>query len=271
MKVQIPALLSHYTTLAGFIGIIESNRLWASNASFLNDKMELLHGLQAAQTAVNGKAKLAEDRWLAAMVEVLTELKNDGLLNTYISCFCPQSDVLSLWRGYGGGQQGISVTFEGIKLEKWLAKSKAEPSAVIYAKVSTVSKFRAELKKELKEEVEWEDLLGEEYTAEEVKKNVKKLMSKLLPRFKHLGFKDEREFRFVVHKRGNNEVKFRVKNSTIVPYVELGVGSIRLPITSVTIGPSSDMLLTKKSVEVFLRANGYQDVEVCTSEVPYRD
>jgi hypothetical protein len=36
-------LLYHYTDAGGLMGILESQRLWASNAAYLNDPTELLH------------------------------------------------------------------------------------------------------------------------------------------------------------------------------------------------------------------------------------
>ena len=36
-----PEVLYHYTTLQGLMGIVKSNRIWASNAHYLNDVNEI--------------------------------------------------------------------------------------------------------------------------------------------------------------------------------------------------------------------------------------
>jgi hypothetical protein len=266
--VKIPEELTHYTTLSGLMGIIESNTLFASSASFLNDKSELIHGLEAGKLAVQGKTADAERKWIKAVIEELNEIEDNGLTDVFITCFCKKHDVLSLWRGYGGAEQGVAVTFDGPSIAYRLRRAKSLPAEVIYAQVTTVQKFRVELKKAINDLREWEETAGEQ-DEDELKKDAKKLVAKLLPRFKHYGFHDEREFRFVVHGGDGGDVRFRTKGSVIVPYIALPIGD-RLPINFITVGPGNDVGLTQKSVEHYLRAKGYSDVEVHSSKVPFR-
>lgn len=249
------------------MGILQNKVLWASNALFLNDKSELLHGFEAAKVAVKVSTASTERKWIKAVIEELGNIEANGLADVFITCFCEQHDVLSLWRGYGGTEQGVSVTFDATRLIRRLAKSSAHPAEVIYAEVTTVQKFRNELKKEIAELIEWNDVA--QLTEDEVKKDAREMIAKLLPRFKHNGFRDEREFRFVVQNAEESEVKFRAKGSVIVPYIELPIGP-KLPIEFITIGPGRDVELTQKSVERYLRAHGYKDVEVNYSKVPFR-
>ena len=81
-----------------------TGQLWASNVSFLNDRRELKHGLEASLEAVNILA--GGDRaslWNKALIAAAKSLKEDELPNTYAVCFCGNADILSQWRGYGGG------------------------------------------------------------------------------------------------------------------------------------------------------------------------
>lgn len=264
-----PTELTHYTTLSGLLGIVESNTLWASHAAFLNDKSELLHGFEAAKMAVKGKTALAEHKWINAVIDEIGIIESDGLSDVFITCFCERHDVLSLWRGYGGVEQGVAITFDGPKIARRLKTANSLPVEVIYALVTTVKKFRETLRAEIKDLSEWEDVAGE-YTAAELKADARKIVAKLLPRFKHNGFRDEREFRFVVHGADATAVKFRAKGSIVVPYIVLPLGDAKLPIKFVTVGPGHDAELTKKSVELFFRSKGYANIEVRSSEVPYR-
>ncbi len=40
---NVPVFLYHYTNAAGLNGIISSNRMWATNISYLNDSSEILY------------------------------------------------------------------------------------------------------------------------------------------------------------------------------------------------------------------------------------
>jgi hypothetical protein len=94
-------------------------------------------------------------------------------------------------------------------------------------------------------------------------------VSALLPRFKHIGFKDEREWRCAIQRNVDQHgLQFRVARNKIVPFIAIGSGSEPLPITAVRIGPGPDQVLTAKSVEIFLEANGLK-VPVKRSEVPF--
>jgi hypothetical protein len=267
MNNKLPEQLTHYTTLAGLMGIVENKVLWASNALFLNDKSELLHGFEAAKLAVKVNASLAEKKWIKAVIEELGNIEANGLADVFITCFCERHDVLSLWRGYSGVEQGVAVTFDGPRIARQLGKAKSRPAQVIYAEVTTVQKFRSELKKEIADLLEWDEVgdLG----PEEIKEDARKLVAKLLPRFKHYGFRDEREFRFVLYGADESDVRFRTKNNIIVPYIALPIGP-SLPIKFITIGPGNDTELTRKSVERYLQSKGYKDIEVHSSKVPFR-
>jgi len=95
-------------------------------------------------------------------------------------------------------------------------------------------------------------------------------ISRLLPKFKHLGFKDEREWRYVVQKDiPPHDMKFRVMQNKIVPYIEIGASDTKFPIRSIRIGPGADQELTARSVETFMKAHKY-DIEITLSEVPFR-
>ncbi len=95
-------------------------------------------------------------------------------------------------------------------------------------------------------------------------------VSGLLPRFKHWGFRDEQEWRFVLQKKVmKEELSFRISENKMVPYIVIGNAKEPLPIKSVRVGPGSDQELTAKSIKAFLDAHGY-NVKVKTSDVPFR-
>ncbi|WP_371869645.1 hypothetical protein [Duganella flavida] len=150
------------------------------------------------------------------------------------------------------------MTFDGPKIARRLKTANSLPVEVIYALVTTVKKFRETLRAEIKDLSEWEDVAGE-YTAAELKADARKIVAKLLPRFKHNGFRDEREFRFVVHGADATAVKFRAKGSIVVPYIVLPLGDAKLPIKFLTVCPGHDAELTKKAWSSF---SGQKDTQI---------
>lgn len=265
-----PTNLSHYTTLTGLEGIVRTRSLWASNASFLNDRSELTHALDASKKAIKmlSSAK-ALQAWGPAIETAFDELRKGRQAQSYVACFCSDDDNLSQWRGYGGAVQGVSLTFEQAALTRRLKKDTAHLQQVVYAKLSTAQKLRDALEAELRDIAELEEILGAS-DEEEQQADILARISRLLPKFKHLGFKDEREWRYVVQKDiPPNGMQFRVLQNKIVPYIEIGTNKTKLPIRSIRVGPGTDQELTARSVETFMKAHGY-DVEVTLSEVPFR-
>lgn len=267
-----PKTLTHFTTLSGLHSIVQSKQLWASNVSFLNDRRELKHGLDASLAAIKiiiGSS--AYQRWNDALRSVVHHLEAGEIPNTYALCLCARSDVLSQWRGYGGGVQGVSISFDQDKLTASLKPEKARLCRVIYANFSTVSKVRKSLRSEL-DALNYTAKVTSALTPKESEIEARVIVDRLLPQFKHLGFSEEREYRYVVQQRTiRDDVKFRANGNVLVPYIHLPRSSSDdFPIVKVTVGPGKDQILTKESIELFLRKYGYATVKVVLSDVPYR-
>lgn len=260
------SVLAHYTNLAGFVGVVESSTIRASNVAFLNDREELLHGLKCAKEALSRMLKDAALKdWKAALGKAAAEIESGRLPNTYAACFCEKSDLLSQWRGYGGREQGVCLVFDRKGLDALRPKKKSFLTPVQYGFVRGKSAMRQSLKDRLLA-IEADDLIG--LSAEERRTHIFDLISEMIPRFKHIGFSAEYEWRLVVqHETLRNSVKFRPSGNILIPYIEIAGGV--LPLKYVRVGPGNDVDLTVRSVQMFLEANGY-DVPVRTSSVPFR-
>lgn len=101
---------------------------------------------------------------------------------------------------------------------------------------------------------------------------------------KHHGFQDEQESRILTEVHPSWKfVLYRPGPFGLVPYVELGIPQKNefapdgkqkmdlLPIRSISIGPTPYRDEAKASLQQFLDFYGYHDVEVYTSEIPYRN
>lgn len=259
--------LSHYTNLAGLIGIIESNQFWASNVAFLNDREELVHGIKCARRALN---QILEDRklvnWQSAIQYVVKEVESGRMPNTYATCFCERSDLLSQWRSYGGNEQGVCLVFDRAGLGNLITGRRSFLAPVQYGLISGKTHLRKDLQERLL-------IIGEEALTSmgenEKRGKVYDALSELIPRFKHKGFEGELEWRLAVqHRTLRSSVRFRANRNVVVPYITLGREEL-LPLKRIRIGPGHDIELTQRSVVQFLDAKGY-NVPVLTSTVPFR-
>jgi len=111
--------------------------------------------------------------------------------------------------------------------------------------------------------------------------NFVKVINIYYPFFKNESFKSEEEIRLVYYDDHSNStlkpiIKYRVPNSNmIVPYFNSQDlipenKQVKLPISKVIIGPVANRKWIKESVRFFLDNNGYENVDIEDSEVPYR-
>lgn len=108
--------LSHYTTLAGLMGIVASGCIFASDLRFMNDPTEFTYGCDLLGEQWR-QLKRGSYSAIPPKVERMAELALDSLSNasfpfaTFVACFTEAPDSLSQWRGYGG-VDGVSISLE---------------------------------------------------------------------------------------------------------------------------------------------------------------
>ena len=98
------------------------------------------------------------------------------------------------------------------------------------------------------------------------------MISQVTPFFKHRGFREEAEYRIVIRTLcGDNKIKFRTNEKMIIPYIPiLLTGENKLPLREIKVGPCEDFTLVRKGIELLLTVNGYSDVNITLSTIPYR-
>lgn len=127
-----PLTVYHYTTPTGFKGIVQDRKIWASDASYLNDSSEGRYGReivgQELLSFVKDYGPTNTERWFNAdgspkvdravgikhaLLEILLDRvveKDSGSI--YVACFCSDDNLLSQWRTYGSAGGGFSIGFE---------------------------------------------------------------------------------------------------------------------------------------------------------------
>ena len=87
--------------------------------------------------------------------------------------------------------------------------------------------------------------------------------------FKHGGFAEEQEYRFVFKKQKDTKVYFRAKDGFMLPYIEIPLSEKLLPIEEIMIAPQNHIDLAKDGMEYMLRTKGYK-AEVAMSNIKLR-
>lgn len=224
--------LYHYTTWDGLLGILKSQKLWATHCRFLNDFSEIvlfrerLVNLmlpyvqqsydQLLQDSPHVEEKIKQEGGLGQVIRHDTEVVVDGQYKAtgeeiYILSFCGEhknhhvnrNGLLSQWRGYGAGG-GFAIVLNTQKLEEILEKEaqRYEYNTILLADLvysNDEEKLRSELSEDLALLSEDVKLLFNHKTPPTEKTELKGYYSfvSCISRYKHHGFCEENEVRVV--------------------------------------------------------------------------
>lgn len=167
--------LYHYTALPSLMGMIETNRLWMSKGTFLNDSSELIYFSKVLSHIV----KKLENRkhtalWRLYIRELervmgvyMEEVKENGF-EVYIFSLSHSQDSLALWYNYAKGE-GYNIGFSADQLFQKVNGFSSEPilhGFVIYSRQEQEEVLIDLLLETFK--------LVEQYEVEEIKKALPK-------------------------------------------------------------------------------------------------
>ena len=282
------AVLHHYTDKGGVQGIIESNRIWATHLSHVNDPTELMYGqnlLIEEWKALSGALNpdLARILWDVIRTIESGEWPND----IYGFCLSSESDLLSQWGRYADQCRGYSIGFNSDELDKRLGCSiggspgefiPCRPLPMLYS-AERQRAFLRQMPNRLLGIVEkWNrGILHPDMgvdTATEITGFFFAMVDRLVIKaFKHPSYKEENEVRCINLPSPpfpRPEPKFREKQGREVPYVELTMISGKLPIEEIIVGPALDYESARERLSALLEKNGYTGVQIKKSQIPYR-
>lgn len=278
--------LYHYTTPQGLVGILENQKLWATEYSFLNDASELNYGMTLSIELLEKEIqKDSNDTLDKYLLLVKNAMENKQEINDfYITSFSEHKDLLSQWKGYGQNGQGFSLGFDFKEFTRW----KREDILDIFIYIQPVVYNVEEQKNELKQI--YKNLIKHIFTLESNKSltdekfysiasctvNFIKLKSIF---FKSDSFQEENEWRIVYQNIGNVEVKkkkikFRFSESKIIPYLELDILPQKsiLPVREIIVGTKNNMNEIEKIIGYFYTNLERKDLipELKYSNIPLR-
>lgn len=263
--------LWHYTDATGLLGIIGSKTVWASDARYLNDRMELDYGTNALTVALRGVIESAGEvgryeqmrRFLAELETGSAKTSSIGAAlaekRAFVACFCSSGDILSQWRGYANGS-GFSLRFSdawahritgGIKGLGQIACVDVDYSE----SADAVASFHEMVQTKLSgaHDIPMPKLFG---------------LHARVSQFKHPAFAEERERRLIFRNPKPNSVKVRQAKGRLIPYLAVPFECDDL--LAVKIGPGAES--ESRAVCDALNSFGFNvaTVEVTRSEAPFR-
>jgi hypothetical protein len=276
LKNDIPDAIYHYTSLEGFKGIIDSDTIWLSDYSYLNDSNELAYGVKLIKDIASdmlGQSEFESSREiLQAWIDNIEQVKH----RVCIASFSGNGDSLSQWRSYGNIAIGFNPLFSiGAPHETHIMPIEySESVQKRWAKL-----YLSHLCQAYSVDISLDRLkrIGKVYH------NTDKLI-KLISFFKDPGFREEDEYRIayiedpeLFEKIGEEPApkNFRISNGNLIPYVRSSDlpnafdDKKHLSIKKIVLGPNSDLLL-ERSIREYLDHKGYGDIEILRSKIPYR-
>jgi hypothetical protein len=280
-------ILYHYTTLAGLIGIVQSNQIWATDLRYLNDISEAKRIWSFIGSRVDSFRAARKSFPKMDLDVIATLLRGAASSGTFVASFSEARDSLGQWRAYSGAS-GVCIGFKAPALQtQWVANPKGgEPhwTNMLRYKVTYVPDDSSDY---LDEEIERLLLTGGPFGDTAVSHNLSReaitifWLKTMAASFKHSAFAEEKEWRLCFQRQDKpmRNQQFRIVKSMLVPYIaaNLNINGNNQPIVEgsyideVIVGPSANMGLNKSAVEQLLLAQGHEGVKVSVSGVPYRD
>jgi hypothetical protein len=272
-------LFYHYTNLEGLCGILNSKKIWATNAYFLNDYSELKYGigitLEVLEKIVFEKVKERElQLFYTKFAEKLPYYLS--VSNVYVMSFCEKKDLLSQWKGYTNQNGGVSIGFNISKLEPELNAN----VGYLFGKVI--------YDKDIQIDILYNILLSIKETVIHIIKNQNDIVKyfnciaifltssilTVINLFKSQHYKEEREWRLIIDYdllKSKPKVKYRSKIFYIAPYIEIDISNkINTSVKEVCVGPYYNAKDIHTSLHFVLINEKIEDCKLSYSKIPFR-
>lgn len=209
-------LVYHYTSVQVLSEILNHGKIWASDCRFLNDKQDF----QKVLTTFFELFNESEKKILNNIFHFHTWLNHP-----FIFCCSKSPEVLSQWRGYADDGKGVAIGFVKTFLDK------PKKSKFVECVYEDHSKFFSKTKAKFSNNL---TRILDMYSDPNVEKDdfgipnyesclLNDIYTELL-RVKNPSFREEQEVR-LVKIESYQEIKTRVSDSLLIPYIEIDIYS----------------------------------------------
>lgn len=269
-------LVWHYTDANGLISILKYGTIRVSNASYLNDSLELQHAKNLVYALVSEKLNSSTDAQLTEFLEQISVSMQIASMvsQPLVGCFSGEKgeDLLSQWRAYADSGKGYAFGFEPNQLPDDNSNTKLRK--VIYDDAEQNKIIKDLIEKYIKK---LHDVLlvptsnpafKNEFVSD-FSHSVSTILHEYISCFKHQSWEAEHEVRlvysvtpFLTAKKVPNpsDIDFRTsQNGLVIPYKDINVlredpndFKKRLPLKKIIVGPKINFPMAKNSIEQIL-------------------
>ena len=221
----------HYTNADGLLGILNTKQIWASSPKALNDLEEIKFGMQRMWKAfgdfqTRNSIKIDNAKRMANILSV--DFLTTQIDEIFIVSASSSNDSLNQWQHYSevdgfaieldtsipmglrlkSGETVFSRNQENYFFPGWydVVYEETEQNAII----DEMFKYLARMT----DDPSYKD----DYLLNLV---ARMIVMPQIARFKHNGFRDEREVRFLAGNVAGSPVEYRSSNGRVVPYINL--------------------------------------------------
>lgn len=275
----------HYTGAEGLLGILQSNRFWASDPIALNDRRELKYGFDVIDREWNTmRNTVASEPELVEFVDdLLSESWQTSLLESVFIVSASEScEIASQWLNYAQ-TTGFAIGLERKRLWWPIPSGSQSFRGTEVTKAPEIAPLWVSVDYDAAEQSRTaRDLLGSAIEAARTDptswtRDLLRMQFAIgVASFKHYAFAAEQEVRLAVPRVGQ-AVNFRAASGRLIPYTEVACflpepesnsGNVcPLPITEVVCAANASAT-TIETVRRLLTETGYGNVEVKKSSLP---
>ena len=271
------SILYHYTKSNGINGIINHNCFWATKSDFLNDPNEFsyIRGIIDEVCRENIKNQTLRDMFLNDSIYAGREKNREYFVLSFSKC----RDSITMWSEFGN-KTGYNIGFCSDDIIERIEEAAeiAYHGLVVYDSKQQKQLIRRIICNSLPNllrlpletilEAGKQDRKDNNYL--EACRKFQKTAEVYAMFFKHEGFAQEQEYRFIFKKQKDTAVYFRPKDGFMLPYIEIPLSDRNLPIEEIMVAPQNHIDLAKSGMEYMLHAKGYEaDVSLSNIKLRY--
>ena len=269
--IGLPKQLFHYTDAAGFLGILETQEIWATDASCLNDWQELIYAKELIAEELerlceypswNRTFKITKDEQTLLNKLRETFVSVPRVYDVFVASFSTQMDILSQWREYGCYNIGVSAS----ALQSCAAaQQQSFLGRCVYDQPDQLDFVRSLVKSLITE-------YRSHCNPQELEKDMLYSLHRYGALLKHESFCEEEEWRIVLS--GMQDLEFRQQKNIVIPFVRvdiecaLGTRHNSPVVPLITLGPGNDRVAEQTVRRLTEKKLGFE-VFVRRSDTPY--
>ncbi|HQP49276.1 MAG TPA: DUF2971 domain-containing protein [Spirochaetota bacterium] len=275
--VDFPAEYFHYTSIASFLNILETGKLWLSHYNYLNDPNEVNFGIDVLKYILRQSSisEIIDDKFFNDLKN-LYHVRDEHI---FIFSLSQLEDSLSQWMSYGDDGAGVVLSFERNPLNFLNVTGKNIQKVffpvLYYSSNSWDSEYyivKDRLNGFEKHLIEFFDIIRDHIKNLKLEQELIDLVGDYVLIFssciKHEFFESEQEYRlFIKTGSDNNSIRTRQYGHSLKVYYETDIKAFfKSLIQKVIIGPKhyGDKRI-KFGLDNQLRLNGFSDIKVVPS------